>query len=296
MPADVSAGQVCRSPSFDEQVTVTGCANSGPEHVTSRSATEATIQKSSLSITLTYSVSSTSFHLLRGLLPRDEIARPLRFPSSRGGVDAPSNVRKARPGWLDNILTTPSAPASERGLFLNRRSHPSSGGGESQHPCRFMPRLLLLIVLMAPFASAQRQFTLSVDTQLVVETVTVRDKDNKPIENLRADDFVVTEDGVPQTISVFQFERLQDATTPAAVEAPKPVQVLKPNQITPPPAGDPRYTNRRLLVLFFDMTSTPPPDQFRAFSAGEKFIQTQMTGPDLMAIMTFSDGAVKVQK
>jgi VWFA-related protein len=212
---------------------------------------------------------------------------PLPFPSSRGGVGAPSNVRKARPGWSKkSFLTTPSAPASERGLFL----------GESQQPCRLYPRLLLLIALMAPVASAQRQFTISVDTQLVVETVTVRDKDNKPIEGLRADDFIVTEDGAPQTISVFQFERLQDAASPAPVETPKPVQVLKPNQITPPPAGDPRYTNRRLLVLFFDMTSTPPPDQFRAFSAGEKFIQTQMAGPDLMAIMTFSDGAVRVQK
>ena len=160
----------------------------------------------------------------------------------------------------------------------------------------FSARLLLLIVMMASVASAQRQFTLSVDTQLVVETVTVRDKDGKTIEGLRADDFVVTEDGAPQTISVFQFERLQDAPPSNAVEAPKPVQVLKPNQITPPPAGDPRYTNRRLLVLFFDMTSTPPPDQFRAFSAGEKFIQTQMARADLMAIMTFSDGAIRVQK
>src|SRR4029079_10077590 len=93
--------------------------------------------------------------------------------------------------------------------------------------------LLLLILLMAPVASAQRQFTLSVDTQLVVETVTVRDKDGKTIEGLRADDFVVTEDGAPQTISIFQFERSQDAAPSNPSEAPKPVQVLKANQITP---------------------------------------------------------------
>ncbi len=157
-------------------------------------------------------------------------------------------------------------------------------------------RLLVLMLLMACTAGAQRQFTLSVNTQLVVETVTVRDKDGKTIEGLRADDFVVTEDGAPQTISVFQFERLQDSAPSNPVPPPKPVQVLKPNQITPPPAGDPRYMSRRLLVLFFDMTSTPPPDQFRAFSAAEKFIQSQMAAPDLVAIMTFSDGAIRVQK
>src|SRR5438128_493681 len=40
---------------------------------------------------------------------------------------------------------------------------------------------LLLMLLSSSVASAQRQFTLNVDTQLVVETVTVRDKDGKTI-------------------------------------------------------------------------------------------------------------------
>src|SRR5207244_432190 len=199
------------------------------------------------------------------------------------------NVRRARPGWSVVSDHPVCAFFGRFAAFIVRAATPPLRGGD-------YALLLMLLLCASSVVSAQRQFTLSVDTQLVVETVTVRDKDGKTIEGLRADDFVVTEDGAPQTISVFQFERLQDAPPSNAVEAPKPVQVLKPNQITPPPAGDPRYTNRRLLVLFFDMTSTPPPDQFRAFSAGEKFIQTQMAPPDLMAIMTFSDGALRVQK
>ena len=197
------------------------------------------------------------------------------------------NVRKARPGWSDTTDHPVCAFFGRFAAFFVRAASPPLRGGEY---------VLLLMLISASLASAQRQFTLNVDTQLVVETVTVRDKDGKAIEGLRADDFVVTEDGAPQTISIFQFERLEDAAPSNASEPPKPVQVLKPNQITPPPAGDPRYTNRRLLVLFFDMTSTPPPDQFRAFTAGEKFIETQMAGPDLVAIMTFSDGAIRVQK
>jgi hypothetical protein len=53
-----------------------------------------------------------------------------------------------------------------------------------------------------PQPQGQQPFTLKVDTQLVVETVIVRDKDGKPIEGLTDKDFVVTEDNIPQTISV----------------------------------------------------------------------------------------------
>jgi hypothetical protein len=42
--------------------------------------------------------------------------------------------------------------------------------------------------------------TLSVRSELVVETVVVKDKQGKPIEGLTANDFTLTEDGVPQKI------------------------------------------------------------------------------------------------
>src|SRR6185295_18654901 len=64
----------------------------------------------------------------------------------------------------------------------------------------------------------QQPFTIKIDTQLVVQTVIVKDKDGKPIEGLTEKDFVITEDNVPQTISVFQFQRLDD--TPAPATAP----------------------------------------------------------------------------
>ena len=146
---------------------------------------------------------------------------------------------------------------------------------------------------LIPVIAQQRPFTLTIDTQLVVETVTAKDKDGKAIDGLTAQDFVVTEDGVPQTISVFEFQRLEE--TSAATEPRRPaVQPVTATMITTPPAGDTRYRDRRLLVLFFDMTSTPPPDQYRAFLAAQKFLRAQMAGPDLVAIMTFAKGAVRV--
>src|SRR5207247_3319729 len=117
-------------------------------------------------------------------------------------------------------------------------------------------RSLLALMFFLPSATAQQQqpFTIRVDTQLVVETVVVKDKDGKNLEGLIDKDFTVTEDGVPQTISVFQFERLEDTPAPspgAQQPAAEVVQQKIQTQITQPPPGDRRYRIRRLLILFF---------------------------------------------
>jgi len=146
----------------------------------------------------------------------------------------------------------------------------------------------------------QQPFTLQISTQLVVDTVVVKDKDGKNIEGLTDKDFTITEDGVPQSISVFQFQRLDDKplspdATPAVAQAPViTVQSKVATQITPPPPGDSRYQDRRLLVLFFDLMNVAPPDALRASTAADKFIRTQMKAPDLIGIMAFAGGSVRV--
>src|SRR5205823_5452619 len=132
------------------------------------------------------------------------------------------------------------------------------------------------------------------NTQLVIETVTVKDKSGKPIEGLTAKDFTVTEDGVAQEIKFLEFQRLQEAPDAPPVQKPSPVAPVTKTQITPEAPGDIRYRDRRLLALYFDMSAMPVPDQLRALTAARKFIRTQMAPPDLMAILTFSKGSVKV--
>jgi VWFA-related protein len=141
-------------------------------------------------------------------------------------------------------------------------------------------------------------FTLKIDTQLIVETVVVKDKDGKDVEGLTEKDFTITEDNVPQTIGVFKFERMVDTPAQGQENTPAvPAEIVRPpvaTQITAPPAGDSRYENRRLLVLFFDMMNVSPPDQLRAFTAADKFIRMQMKKPDLVSIMAFIGGSVRV--
>lgn len=142
--------------------------------------------------------------------------------------------------------------------------------------------------------------TFQATTQLVVETVTVKDKSGKPVAGLKASDFTVTEDGAPQQIRFFEYQKLDEGPN-AAVAVPMPESQRVPpfarltrSQISPETPGDVRYRDRRLLALYFDLTAMPPPDQIRAFNAAKKFVRTQMTSADLLAIMAFTSGSVQV--
>jgi VWFA-related protein len=162
----------------------------------------------------------------------------------------------------------------------------------------------LAIGLCAALGAQQPPPTFRSGTRLIVQTVTVKDKDGRPVEGLIAKDFIVSEDGEPQTISFVEFQRLPDrpgdtAAAPAASVAAPGAAAVAPatqGQISIPRPGDTRYRDRRLLVLYFDLTAMPPADQMRAYTAAQKFIATQMQPTDLLAIMTFGGGAVRVKQ
>jgi VWFA-related protein len=145
-------------------------------------------------------------------------------------------------------------------------------------------------------AGGTTQSTFSTSSQLVVETVNVKDKSGKPIEGLTAKDFTITEDGAEQMIRLFEFQKVSEAAEgqPPIRNLPPPLKKLPETQITTEKPGDIRYQDRRLLVLYFDMTAMPPQDQLRAITAAEKFVRTQMIPADRLAIMRFEGGAVRV--
>ena len=137
------------------------------------------------------------------------------------------------------------------------------------------------------------------NVQLVVINVGVKDRSGKPIEGLKASDFTVTEDGKAQKVSVFEFQRLEQAPSEAALppaptlqtrsEVPAAVKAVVKSDISPSKPGEIRYKDRRLLVLFFDQSGMPVQDQIRSQTAALKFIRTQMTPSDVAAVMTYSN-------
>src|SRR5207248_9429394 len=55
------------------------------------------------------------------------------------------------------------------------------------------------------------------------------------------------------------------------------------------------YKDRRLLAFFFDFSSMQPSEQIRAKDSALKFLEQQMTGSDLVAILTYSNRLRVVQ-
>ena len=146
-------------------------------------------------------------------------------------------------------------------------------------------------------------YTLTVKSQLVVETVVVKDKKGNFIPGLTANDFTVTEDGVAQKIRFCEHENLPSTAAPLPVTNADEEQVtiyktLSRTSIAAEGAaqadGGTRYQGRRLLALYFDMTTMGPEDQERALFAAEKFIRTQMSPADLISIMRYAGGSVDV--
>jgi VWFA-related protein len=170
--------------------------------------------------------------------------------------------------------------------------------------------IALLLLIAAARATAQQigqntssngsgVYTLTAKAQLVVETVVVKDKQGKFIPGLTAKDFTITEDGAPQTIRFCEHQDLAAEQAPVAPAAPGSEQIklykqLTRTQIAPEAPENSRYKNRRLLALYFDMTAMRPADQMRALSAAEKFLRTQITTVDLVAILRYQGGSVDI--
>jgi VWFA-related protein len=141
--------------------------------------------------------------------------------------------------------------------------------------------------------------TLSLNVQLVVEPVVVMDKQGNFIPGLTANDFVVTEDGVLQTVRICERQNLAETAKPLPTLTREDENItlyrqLSRTQIAPETAGAERYKNRRLLALYFDMSAMQPAEQLRALSAAQQFIRKQMTTADLVAILRYQGGSVDI--
>ncbi|HTK29548.1 MAG TPA: VWA domain-containing protein [Vicinamibacterales bacterium] len=132
-------------------------------------------------------------------------------------------------------------------------------------------------------------------TELVLVNVVVRDRSGAVVRGLTRDDFAVTEDGRPQAITSFDFEELDRSPAPAAAE-PAPVLPRRPAASasgagappasTSPPKAD--MHGRRLIVLFFDLSSMQPEELDRAIKAAHDYVDRRLSPADSVAVASFS--------
>jgi VWFA-related protein len=167
------------------------------------------------------------------------------------------------------------------------------------------PRLLALVAaicagaaLLAAHAQQsanqppdQSSFTLKVNSDIVLTNVVVRDKKTGEIvRGLTQKDFTILENGKPQQISSFDFESVDQATplNEATItgSAGKSQSLFNAkNGIAKPE----ELRNRRLIVMFFDLTSMQPEDIERSVDAARDYINKKMQPADLVSVVSLDN-------
>ncbi len=143
-------------------------------------------------------------------------------------------------------------------------------------------------------------FRSSVD--LVTVNVVVRDRNGNIVRGLTRDDFTVTEDGRPQTISTFDFEEVTTAATDAVpVEIPTVLGSVGRASVAPAaapaaPAPSIDMHGRRVTALFFDLSSMQPEEAARSAASAREYVDKRLTPSDLVAIVTLSTTLQVVQE
>ena len=174
---------------------------------------------------------------------------------------------------------------------------------------KVLARFSLLAVLLASPGVSQtpaqgpdnKPFQLKANTEIVLVNVQVRDGKGNFVRDLKQEDFTVTEDGKTQKILSLDIENT-DALTSNDVQAANLLgelngatateiqnQVkLRAQQPSPTEYTRDSFRDRRLMVLFFDLTSMQPEEVKRGIESAEKFIDDQLRPSDLVAVVSLS--------
>jgi VWFA-related protein len=150
--------------------------------------------------------------------------------------------------------------------------------------------LTLALVLPCSYAAPQQQedYTLRVQAELVLVNVTVKDKNGNFVRNLKPESFTILEDNKPQKISSFDIENIDAVVNQDVAQAkpgsPPPASAANTKTLA---ANSPdQFKDRRLIVLFFDLSAMEPDEIDHAVTSAEHYVDTQMAPADLVAIVS----------
>ena len=134
--------------------------------------------------------------------------------------------------------------------------------------------------------------TIVTNVNRVLTNVVVRDKKTgEVIKGLKQSDFQILEDKKPQQITTFDFQNVDQAVTlaedatvsGATTTKKKSIADLVNNQFSAAPE---ELKDRRLIVMFFDLSSMQPEDITRAVDSAKEYINKQMAPADMVATVS----------
>src|ERR1041384_6286445 len=131
------------------------------------------------------------------------------------------------------------------------------------------------------------QDVIKVTSNLVSLDVIVKDKKGRPVTDLKAEDFTVIENGVPQKITFF------DSTLTAATEVTQSTDAVEPAETKPrtTPTGFPR----NIVALILDGQSTEPANLKHVREGILKYIRERISENDSVALFSISGGLQLLQ-
>jgi len=164
-------------------------------------------------------------------------------------------------------------------------SHERTNEGARQS---FLGLILTLVMMCTPLTSQQAstEYTFRSKSELVLVNVTARDKNGSLVRDLKREDFTVLEDNKPQQVVSFDLENTEAVLSTAATEAPLLGKIQPLNSETPQPIDTRPLKNRRLIVLFFDLSAMQPDEIERATTAAQHYVDKQMVPADLVAVVS----------
>ncbi len=134
----------------------------------------------------------------------------------------------------------------------------------------------------------QSNFTLKVDSDLVLTNVVVRDrKTGEVVRGLNENDFQIQENGKPQKVISFDFQSVDQAAplNEATVNGKAPNTIMGSMNRS---ATSAELRNHRLIVMFFDLSTMQPEDLERAQDAARTYVNKQMQPADLVAVVSLN--------
>jgi len=151
-----------------------------------------------------------------------------------------------------------------------------------------MKKLIFALLI----AGLPQKFSLRTETELVLVNVSVRDNNGNFVRDLKKEDFTLLEDGKPQEIVSIDTENSDNVVTAEAPPSNLIGTLRAPANSTPapPPAiSENDLKDRRLIVLFFDLTSMQPEEIGRAAKSALQYTDKQMAPADIVSVVTLSN-------
>jgi len=162
---------------------------------------------------------------------------------------------------------------------------------------RILAMVLELALVCSSMPAQQQQqadYTFRVQSDLILVNVTVKDKNGNFVRGLKPEDFAILEDNKPQKVVSFDLENVDAMATQDVAQA-KPLSGVtaapaSDSSATPAPGSaansDDQFKDRRLIVLFFDLSAMEPDEIDHAITAAVHYVDTQMAQADMVSIVS----------